>query len=314
MTVHLPRLAWRRVFGGAASRRDGFIIVAALWILIALTTLVSIYAVYVVNTAYAVGVTEDRPQAEAQVAAAVELTAYQLTAVAPTARPSSGAFRLRMGPADVAVEYRSEAARIDLNFASKELLVGLFTSLGTAPSFAEEYANRIVGWRTAHQSETITLDPEAALYRAAGRPYGPRRAAFPHVGELWLVLGLPPPLIERAMPYLTVFSGQPTINILDAAPQVVAALPGMAPDRLFSVLNARTAGTKGQALLEMLGPARDAATIEATPAVRVSVLIRFDNGRQTRADAVILPGDKAPEPYRVLSWHIDYDEALRSGQ
>jgi general secretion pathway protein K len=212
------------------------------------------------------------------------------------------------------VEYRSEAARIDLNFAPRELFVGLFTSLGTAPSFADEYANRIIAWRSAHQSETITLDPEAALYRAAGRPYGPRRAAFPHVGELWLVLGLPPALLERAMPHLTVFSGQSAINILDAAPQVVAALPGMTPDRLFSVLNARTAGANGQALLEMLGPARGAATIEGTPAIRVTVLTQFDSGRQTRADAVILLRDNAPEPYRVLSWLIDYDEALRSGQ
>ena len=44
--------------------RDGFIVVAVLWMLGALATLASIYAVYVINTATAMGVNDDRLQAE----------------------------------------------------------------------------------------------------------------------------------------------------------------------------------------------------------------------------------------------------------
>jgi general secretion pathway protein K len=126
---------------------DGFIVVAVLWILGALATLASIYAVYVIDTATAFAVHDDRLQAQALVSAGLELTAHQVTAV-PQKRPSSGAFAFRMGRANVSVQYRSESARIDLNNASKELLAGFFAALG-APREAEFYADRIIGWRTA---------------------------------------------------------------------------------------------------------------------------------------------------------------------
>ena len=98
---------------------DGFIIVAVLWILGALATLVSIYAVYVTNTAMSLSVNDDRLQAEASVSAALELTAYRLAAASAEARPTQGTFSFRAGRANVAVEFRSEAARIDLNAAPK---------------------------------------------------------------------------------------------------------------------------------------------------------------------------------------------------
>src|SRR5262245_59679429 len=104
---------------GAAS--DGFIIVAVLWILGALAALISIYAVYVIDTASSFSAHDDRLRARALIFAAVELTAYQLTAPAQS-RPTQGRFNFHLGPANVAVEFRSEAARIDLNTAPKELL------------------------------------------------------------------------------------------------------------------------------------------------------------------------------------------------
>ena len=61
------------------SARDGFIIVAVLWILIALATLASIYSIYINNSALAVSVMDDGLQAEALVSASLELTAYRLT-------------------------------------------------------------------------------------------------------------------------------------------------------------------------------------------------------------------------------------------
>ena len=57
------------------------------------------------------------------------------------------------------------------------------------------------------------------------------REALTYAGRLWsnfaglgLVLGIPELMVERALPYLTVYSGQPQVNIFTAAPQVLAAL------------------------------------------------------------------------------------------
>jgi general secretion pathway protein K len=288
--------------------RNGFIVVAVLWILAALATLASIYASYVASTVIASRVNDERIQTHALISAAVELAAYQLTASNQDTRPTRGAFNFRAGNANVAVEFRSEAARIDLNAAPKELLAGLFAALGARAEAAQAYADRIIGWRTNSREEGQASGREAAAYRTAGLTYAPREAPFAHVGELWLVLGLPPQLIERALPYVTVFSGRAEVNVLDAAPLVLAALPGMTPERLNAVVNLRSVSQQnGEAVMGMLGPAQTGATIDGSKATRVRVGVNFDRGRRTAAAVVILILEDADEPYRVLSWRDDAD-------
>src|ERR1044072_4344667 len=129
-------------------RNDGFIIVAVLWILAALATLAAVIAIYVVNTATAFAVHDERVQAEGLTRAAIELSLYNIVRD-PEQPPSRGAFSFRMGTASVATEFNSEMARIDLNAASKPLLAGLFIGLGAPSQAADAYADRIIGWRSA---------------------------------------------------------------------------------------------------------------------------------------------------------------------
>src|SRR5205085_2660138 len=124
------------------------------------------------------------------------------------------------------------------------------------------------------------------LYRAAGLTYGPRGAPFQHAGELSLVLGVPDVLIERASPFLTVYSGQPQINIFNAAPQAVAALPGMDPQRLQAVLVQRQAAQQNaQGLLAMLGAAQTLANTQSSKSLRVTARIAFDSGQRMTTEA-----------------------------
>jgi general secretion pathway protein K len=98
-----------------------------------------------------------------------------------------------------------------------------------------------------------------------------------------------------------VFSSLPSINILDAAPQVVAALPGMTPENLQAVLSRRgDPGLDPRALLGMVGGG--AATLAGSRAYRVTVGVELGNRRQSTAEAVILLLESGDQPYRVLSW------------
>ena len=163
------------------SGRDGFIIVAVLWILAALATLVMIFSVYVINTATAFTVHDERLQAEGLARAALELSAYQASAAPQGQMPARGTFLFRLGNALVNAEFMSETARIDLNSAPKELLSGLFAGLGASRSQADGYADRILGWRSPPPQDNSSN--EAANYRTAGMLYGPRGGPFPHAGE-----------------------------------------------------------------------------------------------------------------------------------
>jgi general secretion pathway protein K len=277
----------------------GFIVVAVLWILAALSALVLIYLVYVTNTAVVVAGSTDRIQAEALVTAGVELAAYQLMTVKEGLRPTSGTFNARVGQGRVFVTFRSEAARVDLNAAPKGLLSGLMIGLGASPSDAPSYADRILAWRAP--TELGDDDPENSFYRTSGAPYIPRHAPFPSPEELWLVRGIPPDIIERMLPFVTVFSNLASVNVLDAAPQVLAALPNMTPENLQSVLTQRSdPGLDPQSLIGMVGG--EGATLSGSRAYRIAVDVELPDGRRGGAEIVILLLEGGDEPYRVLSW------------
>ena len=59
MTMRTPKRSHRR------AGRDGFVIIAVLWILIALATLASIYSIYIGNSALALAVVDDGLQTAA---------------------------------------------------------------------------------------------------------------------------------------------------------------------------------------------------------------------------------------------------------
>jgi general secretion pathway protein K len=286
---------------------DGFIIVAVLWMLGALATLVSIYAAYVVRTASGFVVHDDRLQGEALTSAAIELAAYRLTAPPGQARPTHGAFSFRLGKANIAVAFQTEAARIDLNAAPKELLAGLFTTLGASADRATNYAERIVAWRTppvnAQKALAADQPPDSNTAKRASR--------FFHIDELSVVPGLPKELVEQALPFVTVYSGQSGVNFLEAPPEVLASVPGMTKDRLDSILSQRQATADGKALLLASGLNQNFAAAE-TGATRVAVRVDADDGRHFMSTVIILPFEAGTEPYAILSWQDALESSARN--
>ena len=355
--------------GSATRAENGFVLIAVLWILAALATLASIYSSYTVNTAGASRVADDRVQAEASIRAGVEMAVFRQLAAPEKARPARGGFDMRVGRTGVSVRFRSEGARIDLNAAPADLLAGLFTAVGVDSSQAETFAERIVGWRTkstagadakggaaaqtpaddkggaAAQTLADDKDDKAAkedkLYSEQHMPYPPRHAPFDNALELSLLPGISLAVVERVLPLVTVFSGRADVDVSSADPTVLSALPKMTPQILGAVLNARVSDPgDGRALLELLGPAKSHATVEASKAFRASIAVDFDNGRRVHAEVVFrlkdqgdAPGgkdqggkdqgkeqggkdqnakDQDAEPYELLYWRDDFDGPMQS--
>jgi general secretion pathway protein K len=247
---------------------------------------------------------------------------------------------MRVGRTGVAVRFRSEAARIDLNAAPADVLAGAFTAVGIDSSRAETFAERIVGWRTkapggadTNASGADTKDDKATkedkLYREQHMPYPPRHAPFDSALELSLLPGLSLAVVERVLPFVTVFSGRAEVDVISADPTVLSSLPGMTPQILGVVLNARVSNPgDGKALLELLGPAKSHATAEASKAFRATIAVDFDNGRRVHAEVVFrLRGEGAEqganqsanrgaeqgvEPYELLYWRDDFDGPMQS--
>lgn len=310
----------------AARAEAGFVLVAVLWILAALATLASVYSSYTINTADASQVVNDRVQAEASIRAGVEMAVFRQLALPEKARPARGGFDMRVGRTSVAVRFRSETARIDLNAAPADLLAGLFTAVGVDSSRAQNFADRVVGWRTKAKA---SVDPSGAgaganpasananpagpnaspagadaslanaggtedkaaredkLYSRENMPYPPRHAPFDSALELSLLPGIPLAAVERVLPYVTVFSGRAEVDVFTADPTVLSAFPEMTAKILGGILSARASDPgDGKALLELLGPAKARATADKSKVFRASVSVEFDNGRRVHAEVV----------------------------
>lgn len=284
---------------------DGFIVVAVMWILVLLAALAAVYSTYVATSAVAQSVGEERIRADWLVTAGLELAAYSLSAPNKANRPSRGSFGFRLDRGTVAVRYLSEAARIDLNSAPKPLLAGLFAALGAQGEAAEQYADRIIGWRTTPKA--AAENEEDARYRSAGLRYGPRGGPFAHLNELWLVQGLPPAVIRAALPYVTIYSGKAGISVIDAAPLVIAALPGISSGRLNAFLSQRDSLPRDpQVIAAALGVDQAGPVTATSDAYRIDIDVRFDNGNRSSAEVIILM-DADSELYHVLSWQDDWD-------
>jgi general secretion pathway protein K len=290
----------------ASSSQRGFVIVAVLWILMALSALAAIFAVYLSASAQALALNDAVLQTEALVSASLELTTYQLTLAGDKERPPRGSFHFRMDDADVLVTFTSEAARIDLNFAPKEVLAGLFAGLGASKAAATEDADRIVGWRTRPVPGGANV--EEALYASAG--YTPRQSLFTHVNELALVVGLPPALVDRALPFVTVFSGSPDVDAAIAAAEVIDALPKKASDKPGDAFGAQSTPSSDPLATANASAAQSDPTTARSTCYRIEVTIHFSKGRRAASEVVIALGDKV-EPYRVLYWQDDLE--IRGG-
>jgi len=120
------------------------------------------------------------------------------------------------------------------------------------------------------------------------------------------VPGVTQGLLAAATPFITVFGGD-KINALTASPQVLAALPGMTPDRVANFVEARRNFTKtaqdAPQLTQMLGSAQPYVIPGGKKVASVVVQAKVSDGYSAAAQAVIILSPQDAQPYRVLVWN-----------
>ena len=117
------------------------------------------------------------------------------------------------------IRVASLAGKVNPNVASEDMLRALIQQVGAAPKLAASLAAAIADWRNPGQTPRPG-GAKAAQYVSAGLAYTPPGAPFQSVGEVGLVLGMPPELFSRLAPHLTVF--YPGDPVWSAADPVVA--------------------------------------------------------------------------------------------
>lgn len=200
---------------------------------------------------------------------------------------------------------------ININSASADMLEYLLVGFDMLLPDAQKLAAAIIDFRDADDTPMVG-GAESLDYQQAGRPYGPKNAAFDSIDELDQVLGMTPELLQRMRPFLTVHSSSRSfetalapIELLQIIAKGYSGAPvgGIAPSRdslrLPPQLTTKV-GTRGT----QRGGSR-------TFQVRISVKLK--TGAQFTREAAIDLSQATDLGFVVRSWGARPSEPMPAG-
>lgn len=291
--------------GTLASRPRGAALLLVLWILALMTGLIAIFALSArtegLQGRFLARSTAARYAAEA----GLELAALHLQGADPNQRwvPDGRANRIDFDGYALEVRVLDESAKVDLNVAPNDLLVGLMMAVGTDFDRARQLAGSIADFRDPDNLLNPEGGAEDPQYAAADLPYGAKDRPFETVTELRQVLGMDEALYEKLLPHVTVYTGLARPNPTFAAMPVLKAL-GLPPDQVALIQSQRLEPQAGQ-------PPPDPALIgslaaQGTGTYSISSLATRKDGTraQLRAAIRIGSGGSFGQLYLPLSWRV----------
>jgi len=282
----------------------GYALVMVLWILVLLTSIALAFSVNVRTDTRAAINLSDQVRLRAAADAAIARSIQRLTVQDDSAEPLNWgvAYEMPWPDATLRVTMASESAKIDINYAPRPLLIGLFRQVLPDAS-AEALADALLDWRDRDDRRSPE-GAEALDYRAAGRSILPSNRPFQSTGELGLVMGFDAASVARLQPYISIYSRRPRVDPYSADASVLAAVPGLTSEIAESFIRYRDAQRQsGEAIrLDSLGPG--IRYLERRPtrtAVRLHAEASNANGRTLVREAVVRVGGRGSR-YQVLDW------------
>ncbi len=202
------------------TRQRGAALLMVLWMVLLLAGLVAGYAL-TARVESMQGNGEARTvQASAAARAGIEFAAARMLDPDSTRRWAADgrSYPFAFDGAQVEVRVRDEAAKVDLNAASYDLLRSLLEAVGEPKPSAAKLAGAVLDWRDQDSLAQVSGGGEDADYAAAGLAWGAKDAPFETVAELEQVIGMRPQLFAALAPHLTIYSGRevPDAEMADA--------------------------------------------------------------------------------------------------
>ncbi len=294
----MQRLAIHRRPRGAA-------LLLVLWILALMTGLIAVFALSArtegLQGRFLARSTAARYAAET----GLELAALHLQGADPTQRwvPDGRPNRVDFEGYVLEVRVLDESAKVDLNVAPNDLLVGLMTAVGADYDRARQLAGAIADFRDPDNLLSPEGGAEDPQYAAAELPYGAKDRPFETVTELRQVLGMDEALYQKLLPHVTVYTGLARPNPTFASLVVLKAL-GLPPDQVALIQAQRMEPQAGQPPPDPTQVGALAAQGTGTYSVS-SLATRKDGTRaQLRAAIRIGSGGSFGQLYLPLSWRV----------
>lgn len=290
--------------GRSRTRSRGAALLLVLWLLVLITGVITVFALSA-RTEGLQGRTLARSTSARYAAeAGVEVAAFHLQSGVGDARwvPDGRAVDFGYAGHQLHVVVVDESAKVDLNVAPPELLVGLIQAVGVDFERARQLSGAIQDWRDGDDLLNAEGGAEDPQYAAAKLPYGAKDRPFETLSELRLVLGMDPALYAKLQPYLTVYSGLSRPNPAFAGKPVLQAL-GLNEEQVGQVLGQREASAAATAAG---GGTPAPATAPGTGTYSISSRATRPDGTRVQIQAAIRIGGGGGfgQLYLPLSWRV----------
>lgn len=138
------------------------------------------------------------------------------------------------------VTLRDAGAALNLNRATEEELHRLLLALRVDGGRADQIAQSVMDWRDPDDLHR-GRGAERQFYERASAPALPRNGPFQELSELAYVRGMTPAVLRRLTPHLTLL-GTGQVNLNAADPVVLLALPGMSDEAVGVLMRYRRQG------------------------------------------------------------------------
>jgi general secretion pathway protein K len=298
-------------------RSGGFALVLVLWVLSLLTIMAGSFALSMRREAAIVAGGSSNAQAEAVAESGLAVAELMLmnSDQLQRWRADGSIYQIDYMESKVRVQLRSEIGKVDINSANQTLLQGLMLHAPVEEELQTKLVNAILDWRDA--DDLVRLEgAEKEEYKDAGLSYRPRNKPFQSIEELQLVLGMNEQVFNWLESRITVYSGQPTVDLTLASKEVLQVLPEMDAElidgyiaaRRESAINGLPAPAFGVNAASQSGVGNAPAAvvnngIEQKGAITVVTEARLDDGTAAMIKVLIKRSDTVgSSPFQVLKW------------
>jgi len=322
----------------AAKDDRGVILIALLWILVALSVIAlsfsreSFVEVAVARNARDMG--DAYYVARAGIAAAVYRLAekrYTTPPVQGVELPGApdpvelGELQGDFGGGSFKVEIQDESGKISLNIVGEEYLRSLVESVGIGKPDSDVIVDSIMDWRDVDTAHRIN-GAEDAYYQSLPRPYKTKNGRIESVEELLLVRGVTRDYFyshrEKGADgaavsryglsrYFTAYYNSNRINVNSAPLQVLMAIPGMPPqaaDHIYQRRKTKPYRTQAEIMQDVAVPLPPTVapllSTDTTGTYTLTASAHMQGSKVQRVIRCVVNLDpREPNWYRILYWN-----------
>jgi general secretion pathway protein K len=320
-----------------AARENGVVLIALLWIFIALSAIALSFARESRVEVTAALNTESLDKAYYIARAGISETIYRLVYQRFSTRPRQPGLENEPTPLELGritgefgggryqVNIQDESGKINLNTVSEQQLRALVLATGIPPNDADSITDSIMDWRDPDDAHRMN-GAEDEYYQALDPPYSSKDGRIDTTEELLLVRGVTPEYFygkpekteDGALVYkyglsryLTVYSARNQININYAPLPVLLSIPGMLPEIAGMIYEKRqtkpfqTTGDISREIPGMLGAETISyLTTQPTGIYTLNVSAYAMNSKVRRVIRTVISLDGSQEDFhRILYWN-----------